>query len=139
MDSEGFYQRGVLFDLFCRGVSPEAFEAIKDPCLELEDVYDHVNEVKQNPRPSLVAFDVPGAVAHLFGPFQDRIGKGLDMDIGSSCTDEEVVREIGDIMEVEYQNILRFFGLEKLNTAVEELAGLVGHWETPSGRLRIAE
>jgi len=105
------------------GVRPELFEVVEITRLLAHDMHDHVTEVDQHPVTELLAFNANAPHTVTTQGFRDLVGAGLHMPIRGAGGDYHVVREIADLADIEYRDILR---LGVLQGILDPLLGLLG-------------
>ena len=87
-------------DLF--GVAPEALEVVKISGVFVEDVYDEVAVIEQDPFGRIVALGANDAgVQLLLQLLGDLVGDRLHLPLVGAAGDNEKFGETGDIAEVE--------------------------------------
>src|SRR5580765_7383074 len=86
-----------LGQLHARRTDPQALEVVELAHGEVEDVDDHVAVVHQHPLSVRHALDRDRTLAESAQIVLDRLRDGLDLCIGAPGTDDEVIRDRGNV------------------------------------------
>src|SRR5262245_16666491 len=95
-----------LGQLDARRAGPEALEVVELAHGQVEDVDDDVAVVDQHPLSVRHALDGDRALTASAQIVLDRLGDGLDLRIGASGADDEVIRDRGDVAGLEHDQIV---------------------------------
>src|SRR5438093_1010782 len=98
-----------LGQLHSRGMTPESFQVIELPHRLVEDMDDHIGEIHQHPLTSGDTLDRERRNACLTEVLFDSLRNALDLTIGSTGANDEIVGDGGDLTNLHQDKVVGFF------------------------------
>src|SRR5688500_1370995 len=89
-------------------VAPKAFDLIERPESGVEDVNDEIHKTEQYPASLLKPFRMVHAYPLFLQHRNHVLPYGPDVCIGSATRDHEIVRHVGDALQVQQYDVVGF-------------------------------
>jgi hypothetical protein len=83
-----------------RRIRPKPLQIVVAPRFFVENMYDEIMVVKQNPPRPMIPFPVVWADVHLLETLPDVIGNGAHVSVRIRTADKKMIRNTGDPPEV---------------------------------------
>jgi len=81
----------------------------------MEHVHHHIHEIEQRPSSGAHAFDVMRASPVFLDGLEHALGEGPDMGVGRARRNDEEVRRITDVAQIEHDDVLPLVVLEGMD------------------------